>query len=184
MSAPPLEQVTRAEQARWFAEEVHPHEPALRAWLRSRYPKLGDVDDVVHESYLNLLRRRPAGGILFTKAYLFAAARNAALRVFRKSRIYADVTITDLPDWRLIDDGVPAAQAADVEQEDMLIAEAITQLPRRCAEIVTLRIVHGRSYAEIAAQLNLSEATVRVQIARGMKKCARFMRDRGAGHSV
>jgi len=182
MSAPPLDQVSGAEQARWFAEEVHPHEPALRAWLRSRYPSLGDVDDVVHESYLNLLRRHPAGAILFTKAYLFTAARNAALRVIRKSRIYSDISVNDLPDSQLLDDGTPIPDAVNVHQEDLLVAEAIAQLPRRCADIITLRIVHGHTYTEIAEKLDLTEATVRVQISRAIKKCARFMRDRGASH--
>ena len=50
--------LVRADHARWFAEEVRPHEPALRAWLRRQYPNLADMDDVVQESYLQLLRAR------------------------------------------------------------------------------------------------------------------------------
>ena len=34
-----------SEQALWFAEEVQPHEPALRAYLQARFPTLGDHDD-------------------------------------------------------------------------------------------------------------------------------------------
>ncbi|MBI2497428.1 MAG: RNA polymerase subunit sigma-24, partial [Opitutae bacterium] len=45
-----------ADFARWFAEEVQPHEPALRAWLRNRFPTLVDPDDLVQESYARLLR--------------------------------------------------------------------------------------------------------------------------------
>ena len=183
MSPPPLEQASSAEQARWFAEEVQPHEPALRAWLRSRYPHLNDVDDVLHESYLNLLRRHPSGGILLTKAYLFAAARNAALKVFRKRRIFSDIPVNELPEWRLLDGAVDVAETINHQNVDVLVAEAITQLPPRCAEIVTLRVVQGLTYAEIAVKLALSEATIRVQIARGIKKCSRFLRERGVGGS-
>lgn len=50
------------EQARWFAEEVYPHEPALRAYLQARFPTLGDHDDLVQETYTRLLRAQANGG--------------------------------------------------------------------------------------------------------------------------
>ena len=43
-SSPPS---PKADSARWFAEEVQPHEPALRAYLRGSFPKIDDVDDLV-----------------------------------------------------------------------------------------------------------------------------------------
>lgn len=36
-----------ADHTRWFFEEVQPHEPKLRAYLRHRFPTLTDVDDIV-----------------------------------------------------------------------------------------------------------------------------------------
>ena len=47
-----------AELTRWVAEEVQPHEPALRAGLQARFPALGGADDVVQEAYARLLRVR------------------------------------------------------------------------------------------------------------------------------
>jgi hypothetical protein len=47
-----------SEQSRWFTEEVQPHGQALRAYLRKHYPDATDVDDVVQESYLRVLRAR------------------------------------------------------------------------------------------------------------------------------
>ena len=44
------------EQARWFAEQVKPHEPLLRGYLQKRFPSLPDHDDVVQEAYARLLR--------------------------------------------------------------------------------------------------------------------------------
>ncbi len=182
VSHPSSNHLPGAEQARWFAEEVQPHEPALRAWLRRQFPGLGDVDDVVQESYLNLLQQRPVGRIAFAKSYLFAVARHAVLKGFRRRRLYSDVPVNDLPEWQLLDGGVGVNEAVNVRQQDDLMAAAIAQLPGRCREIVKLRVVHGLSYAAIAAQLALSESTVRVQTARGVKKCARFLREAGAHH--
>ena len=48
----------QSDQARWFAAHVQPHEPMLRAWLHNRFSSETDIDDVVQETYLRLLRAR------------------------------------------------------------------------------------------------------------------------------
>ena len=48
--------MSTAEKARWFSEHVHPHEPALRAYLSKRFPALPDHDDLVQETYARILR--------------------------------------------------------------------------------------------------------------------------------
>ncbi|HRE82682.1 MAG TPA: sigma factor, partial [Opitutaceae bacterium] len=79
---PPLD----SEHARWFIEEVQPHEPRLRAYLRRNFPQLHDVDDVVQESYLKICRARIEGRLNSARGFLFTTARNLALDVFRRSR--------------------------------------------------------------------------------------------------
>jgi RNA polymerase sigma-70 factor (ECF subfamily) len=138
-----------------------------------------DVDDVVQDSYLNLLKARPAGKIASVKAYLFTTARNAALKVFRKRRIISDIPVNELPDWRVFDGGQNVIEAANAHLQDALIAEAAAQLPDRCREIFKLRVARGLSHAEIAAQLSISEGTVRVQVARGLTRCVQYLRDQG-----
>ncbi len=169
----------QSEQARWFTREVQPHEPRLRAYLRKQFPALHDLDDVVQESHLRLLRAREQGRIESVKAYLFAVARNVALGVFRRRQNITAVPVNDLEGWRILDGEPHVAESASLRQELALATEAIEALPARCREIVVLRTLHGRSHKEIAAQLGLSEPTVRVQVARGMKKCADFLRQRG-----
>ena len=46
------------DDARWFSENVQPHDAALRAWLRARFPALGDSDDLVQETYARVLQLR------------------------------------------------------------------------------------------------------------------------------
>jgi DNA-directed RNA polymerase specialized sigma24 family protein len=69
-----------AELARWFAEEVQPHEPALRAWLRSRFPTLGDADDLVQEAYARLLRVRETGSVACPRAFVRLMESDFGLR--------------------------------------------------------------------------------------------------------
>ena len=70
------------ELARWFADEVQPHETSLRSYLRGRFPDHPDIDDLVQETYARLLQAREQGGVRSPKSFLFATARNAALDLF------------------------------------------------------------------------------------------------------
>ena len=54
---------SHTDQARWFAEEVQPHDAQLRAYLRGAFPTACDVDDVMQESYLRVWRVRATGPI-------------------------------------------------------------------------------------------------------------------------
>ena len=179
--SPPLKQGTSADPvpARWFAEEVQPLEPELRAYLRSRFPTMHDFDDIVQESYVQILRRQSDGKIASVRAYLFTIAHHAVLRVFRKRRIISEVPVSELPPWRLVENAPDAAEVANLHQQQELVAEAIATLPDRCREIFKLRVGRGLSPAEIAAELGLAEATVRVQLARGLQKCAQFLHAHG-----
>ena len=64
---------------RWFAENVQRHEPALRAYLASRFSTLPDHDDLVQESYLRMLQARLRLRLATAKAFLFATAGNLAI---------------------------------------------------------------------------------------------------------
>jgi RNA polymerase sigma-70 factor (ECF subfamily) len=174
MSFPP-----DSEQSRWFAEEVQPHEPALRAYLRRRFPDATDVDDLVQESYLRMLRARAAVPIASAKAYLFTTARHLALALFRRPKIFANVRVTDPPVCRIIQEAADVIEQVSTTQEVALLLDAIDALPRRCREIFILRKLRGLSQKEIAAKLGLSDQTVQVQVGRGAKKCAQFLRRHG-----
>jgi RNA polymerase sigma-70 factor (ECF subfamily) len=168
-----------SEQSRWFTEEVQPHEPALRAYLRRRFPDATEVDDLVQESYLRMLRARKIGPIASAKAYLFTTARNLAFALFRRPKIFSTIPVTDLAASRIIQEGADVVEQVSTSQEIAFLLDAIDALPNRCREIFILRKLHGLSQKEIAAQLTLSEQTVQVQVARGAKKCAHFLRQHG-----
>lgn len=172
-----------SDQTRWFAREVQPHEPMLRAYLQREFPTLPDVDDIVQESHLRLLRAHEKSPIKSGKAYLFTVARNVAFGLFRRQRVQSRVTESEVLEIDFAEAAGDAAESASRHQEFQLAVDAIEHLPGRCREIVILRALRGLSHKEIAEKLHLSEQTVRVQVARGMKKCAQFLRDRGIAGS-
>ena len=109
----------------------------------------------------------------------FTIARNTALTLFHRRRIYSETPVNELPGWRVLEGGPDAAQALAARERIELMSEAIAQLPDRCREVMCLAALRGRSNAEIARELRLSESTVRVQLARGIRKCASTLREKG-----
>src|SRR3712207_7455445 len=53
---------------------------SLRAWLTNRFPSERDIDDIVQEAFVRILRARSRGDVQSPKAFLFATARNLADR--------------------------------------------------------------------------------------------------------
>jgi RNA polymerase sigma factor (sigma-70 family) len=169
----------KSEQARWFAEEVQPHESALRSYLRSAFPSLPDIDDLVQESYARLIRAKQTGRVNYAKAFLFTTARNAALDFFRRRKVVSIDAIGDLAELSVLEDRPDSAEAVNKQQELELLSQAVRALPDRCRQVLTLRLLYGLSHKEIAADLRISEHTVKAQLAKGMRRCTVFFQERG-----
>lgn len=167
------------ELSRWFAAEVQPHEPALRAWLRSQFPHLSDPDDLVQETYTRVLRARERGEVRTPRALLFTTARNLAIDRARRGRLVAFEPITEIDVPPVYDEGRGVAESAAHRQELEILTHAIQSLPDRCRQVLTLRKIYGLSQREIAAQLGISEHTVEVQVANGMRRCTEFLARHG-----
>ena len=160
----------------WFAEHVLPHEPMLRAWLRARFPEIGEVDDIVQEAFARLIRARRSGAMENPKAYLFAVARNLAMDHFRRNRGRDENPLTEIDRLSVLDEseGIPESLVHHHDLE--LLTEAIQMLPDRCRQVLTLRKIYGLSQKEIAAQLGIAEHTVEAQVTIGIRKCTEYLR--------
>jgi len=165
---------------RWFASDVHPHEPALRAYLRGRFPSLTDVDDVIQEAYLRIIRVRAHGGIRSPKSMLFVIARNLAVDVFRRKYAMPTddlVNIERIPD--LIEEH--GATGGDIHDQELeLLEEAVLALPERCRQVILLKKFKNLSYDEISKLLGISRHTISAHTTTGMMKCRDYLRAHGA----
>jgi len=164
-----------SESSRWFDEHVRPHESMLRAWLRSRFAQEEDIEDVMQEAYVRLLRARETGRIASPKAFLFTVARNIALDRHRHRQVIGVESLAETEALAVLEEGEGIPETIARHQELEILTQAIQSLPDRCRQIFTLRKVYGLSQADIARQLGVSENTVSAQLTIGVKKCMEFM---------
>jgi RNA polymerase sigma factor (sigma-70 family) len=177
-SAPITEQPPGAAKLRWFTEEVYPHDTTLKAYLRGTFPSVGEVEDVVQESYLRLWKMRAREPIRSAKALLFTIARRLALDLLRRNRRSPLVPVKDIGEL-FVSEMMPNPFEATASAQDVsLLAEAIDALPARCREVFVLCQVERFSQREVAGRLGISENTVAVQSARGLIRCEDFVRRR------
>lgn len=160
--------------SRWFAENVYPHDASLKAYLRGSFPSVRDVDDVMQESYLRVWKAQATQQIKSAKAFLFTVARRLALDSVRHER-RSPIVVTDSGQPDVLTHAPDAADSAATAQEIEMLAAAIDSLPARCREIFVLRRLQGLPQKEIALRLGLSEQTVQVQVARGLRKVEAVM---------
>lgn len=172
--------MSKFEHSEWFVNEVHPHGPALRAYLRGQFPSVRDVDDVVQESYLRVWRARLHRPIDFSKSFLFQVARTVSIDLLRRERVAPVRPADDAVVAAVADERPDAADAACTQSEIELLVRAIDAMPARLREVMILRKIDGVSQREIALRLGLSEATVQVHVVRGLRRLEEFFRAHGA----
>lgn len=167
------------EQARWFVDEVLPHDAQLRAWIRARFPGVNDIDDLVQDAYTRLVRAHASGPIANAKAFLFVTVRNLALNRLRHQGYERPPGCTEIDPLSVLDETADTPEALARREEFQLLIQAIQSLPDRCRQVLTLRKIYGLSQKETAERLGISEHTVEAQGAIGLRKCIEFFRRHG-----
>ncbi len=148
----------------------------LRAWLRSQFDQEREIDDIVQEALLRVLRARETTEINSPKAFLFATARNVARGKARKRVSRGEFSLGDFDELNIIDDKEDVAEEVARSEELEFLTRAVQRLPLRCRQIVTLRKIYGMSQKDIARELRISEKTVEAQSSIGMKKITTYFR--------
>lgn len=157
--------------ARLFAESG----AALRRYVRRLVPSRESADEIVQEAFLRTYEHarsdRPPG------ALLYSIAHNLAMDHHRHARRLKAYT------WE--EGGAPGAAAAGAgesleswllaEERSSLLKNAVEELSPQCRAAFALRVFHGCSYRDIAANLGISEKTVEAHVSRGIRETYRYL---------
>jgi RNA polymerase sigma factor (sigma-70 family) len=155
-------------------------EGVLRACLYRYVRNSADVDELLQETYTNLLAAGSAPNreeIRSIRAFALTVARNVALSWLRHRQVVPIELVADLESLELLDERSQVEEIVNTHQELALLTAAVASLPARCRQVFTLRKVYGLSQKEIAAELNISENTVEQHLAKGMRLCSAALAD-------
>ena len=157
--------------SRAYAELYDLHKRALFAYAQMLTRDRATAEDIVQEVFVRLLEKPQhyrIGGSL--KGYLYASVRNRVIDLVRrqdnwerKTNIYQIELETSQP---------------DVDQQDITageIARAIAELPEEQAEVVTLHIYSGMTFAEIGGLQNCNENTAVSRYRYALAKLAKVL---------
>jgi RNA polymerase sigma factor (sigma-70 family) len=107
-------------------------------------------------------------------AWLYGIGRNLLSRYFRTGVIEARARRRlGMPERTASDDDYDRIEELiDLEEVAERIRDALATIPEDQRDAVRLRVIEGRPYGEVAAELGVSEATVRQRVSRGLRRLA------------
>jgi RNA polymerase sigma-70 factor (ECF subfamily) len=162
----------RAGDREAFAELVDRHKDAVVNYLTRLSGSRDRAEDLGQETFLRLFRS--AGGYVeqgYLRAYLFRIATNLVRseeRRERRQRLLLPL-LGGEPDR-----SEPAAHAGLLRQEmHRELTAAVARLPLRYRVPLVLHEIEGWSYADIAAELDCREGTIKSRIHRGRQSLKR-----------
>ncbi|MDZ7812936.1 MAG: sigma-70 family RNA polymerase sigma factor [Ideonella sp.] len=140
------------------------HEPELRAWLRGKLSVAADVEDVLQDSFIKVLRHEAQlTAVAQPRAWLFEVTRNTLIDRLRAAAHPVQTVSADA--WDLPDEATPLDP---VDALAACIPRVLSELDAQDREAIECCDLQGMPQAEFARLkgLSLSGAKSRVQRAR------------------
>jgi RNA polymerase sigma-70 factor, ECF subfamily len=155
-----------------FAAFYDRYEHAMLAYFmrRTRDPEI--AADLTAEVFAAALaaadRYQPRGPT--AAAWLFTIAHNTLVGSLRRGRVEADARRRAGIREAVALTSEELERVESVAGSDGGVIELLQRLPPEQREAVRARVLEGRSYQEIAAQLETSELVVRKRVSRGLSR--------------
>jgi len=151
--------------------------PALRGFLRRRVPHGEVADDLVEQTFVELIE----GGVSFRgdgralRAWLFRAARNNLNDWVKRADRRSDNELTDRHADALLDDARdPADRAIETIVDPRLVA-ALRELTSEQREVIELRLVAELSLAQVAEITGRTTGAVKLLQHRAVRRLAKLL---------
>lgn len=149
------------------------HHGWLVGWLQGRLRSRADAADIAQDVFLRLLRQPEPQAPRAPRAYLATIARGLLHDHWRRRSLeqaWLD-TLAALPEAH-----APAPEdALAIRQALQQLDDLLGRLAPKAREVFVLSQLQGLGYAQIAAQVSVSERTVKRYMAQGFELCLTLM---------
>jgi RNA polymerase sigma-70 factor (ECF subfamily) len=160
--------VGRLDEAAFAALHARTSRP-LRAYVYRVLGQTPDVDDIVQEAYLRMLRADvPADDDEHLRRYLYRVTSNLIVDRWRRRTHEQGEEMTHEP-----------ASPRPRYEEDAAVAKIFAELKPRDRALLWLAYVEGESHEEIASSLGVGRRGVKVMLFRARRRLRDLMQARG-----
>jgi RNA polymerase sigma factor (sigma-70 family) len=159
-------------------ERQHGHR--LRRFLASRLrPGAPDVQDLVQEVFLRLLRIDRHETIRSSESYLYMVAFHVLHQhLLRRAAVPEAVEITALINEMEASPREDPARQAEIQEQLQDLQGALRQLSPKARAVLLLHRRDGYSLEEIGAQLGFSRANAAKYLSKALLHCRQYLQDR------
>jgi RNA polymerase sigma factor (sigma-70 family) len=146
------------------SESLASQYPAVLRFVRRRVSSLPDAEDVTQEAFASAIESlgRSSRTSEPTIGWLYTVARRRMIDEARRRRLDT-VPLDVVREVGATDDGYGSLVAAALES-------SLSRLAAPQRTIIVLRLLEGRSFAEIGDQLGVTEAACRVRFMRAVRQ--------------
>jgi len=132
--------------------------------------------DAMYKAWCHLDSLEPTSQL---RAWLYKVTRNAALDVLRSQRHQTTALLTED-----LQDPTPGPET-ELERKAFIeaLCAALNRLPPHYTSVLSLRLLEGYSYRDIAEELNLPLGTVKSRLRNGLQYLSRELASAGVDQS-
>ncbi|MFN3514842.1 MAG: RNA polymerase sigma factor [Phenylobacterium sp.] len=152
-----------------------PYMPELRGYLRKRLPP-AEIDDVVQDILVRLVRRGDAGAVEFPRRYLYQVAQATLIDRHRQERSRCVPFHCELGEARLPHDELSPDRFVLARDEIRMAQEVLARLPERTRQILLAVRIEGASLKEAAARHGISTSAVEKHLSRALRALSESVR--------
>lgn len=145
------------------------HNSWLYSWLCKKVGSTFDAADLAQDTFLRVLLKTDLVSILEPRAYLTKVAHGLMVSHIRRREIERSylMEIAQLPEFQ-----TQSAEARSIALEILIkIDSMLDGLPLKVRSAFLLSQLEGLTHAEIASELKVSVASVRLYIAKALLHC-------------
>lgn len=141
----------------------------LSGFFATRVRNPSDVDDLVQDVFVQLIRRAEGGPIEHVEQYLFQVAANVLRDQGRRRQVrHADEHDAYDEDVHVLATEISPERVLLGEESVARVTEALAGLPQRTRDVFFLRALERCKFADIARMLGVSKSTVEKEMARAL----------------
>lgn len=157
------------------SHDIRRHYREIYRYVRRRSRSDSDAEDLTQDVFAEAARalgNAEPGAERLPIAWLYAVARrrliDRARRQARRHEIFGDTTLELVAE-------PPSGYGSEVSEA---LRSGIERLPQLQRQVVLLKLVRGRSFAEIASALDASEGACRMRFLRGLEQLRAFLEEK------